>query len=91
LTATNPTGVTFAETTTNDPAALHRAFDGLNRWGMVRAVFQILAFGANLRALVSVLRSKSSPTRGVLAPTALRHTFGAESQEFGSYFVWRKK
>jgi hypothetical protein len=29
----------------------------------VRAVFQILAFGANLWALVSVLRSKSSPTR----------------------------
>jgi len=47
----------------NDPAALQRAFDGFNRWGMVRAVFQILAFGANLWALVSVLRSKSSPTR----------------------------
>src|SRR5215208_1640095 len=30
---------------------------------MVRAVFQILAFGANLWALVSVLRSQSSPTR----------------------------
>jgi hypothetical protein len=47
----------------NDPAALQRAFDGFNRWGMVRAVFQILAFGANLWGLVSVLRSKSSPTR----------------------------
>jgi hypothetical protein len=48
----------------NDPAGLQRAFDGFNRWGMVRVVFQVLAFGANLWALVSVLKSKSSPTRG---------------------------
>jgi hypothetical protein len=48
----------------NDPAALQRAFDGFNRWGTVRAVFQILAFGVNLWALVSVLRCKSSPAGG---------------------------
>ena len=48
----------------NDPVALQRAFDGFNRWGMVRAVFQVLAFGANLWALVSVLRPNSSPAHG---------------------------
>ena len=48
----------------NDPAALQRAFDGFNWWGTVRAVFQVLAFGANLWALVSVLRSRPSPAGG---------------------------
>jgi hypothetical protein len=48
----------------DDPAALQRAFDGFNRWGTVRAVFQILAFGVNLWALVSVLRCKSSLADG---------------------------
>jgi hypothetical protein len=40
----------------DDPAALQRAFDGFRRWSGIRAVFQVLAFGANLWALVAVLR-----------------------------------
>lgn len=43
-----------------DPAALQRAFDGFNQWGTVRAVFQVLAFGANLWALVSISRARTS-------------------------------
>jgi hypothetical protein len=43
----------------DDPAAVQRAFEGFNRWGSVRAVFQVLAFGANLWALVSVSRSRT--------------------------------
>ncbi len=36
-------------------AVLQQAFDGFERWGDVRGIFQVLAFGANLWALVSVL------------------------------------
>ncbi len=39
----------------DDPVALQRAFKGFERWGNVRAAFQVLAFGANLWALVAVL------------------------------------
>ncbi len=35
--------------------ALERAFKGFQFWGNIRAAFQILAFGANLWALVSFL------------------------------------
>lgn len=40
----------------DDPRAIESAFVGFKRWGNVRAVFQVLAFGANLWALVAVLR-----------------------------------
>jgi hypothetical protein len=40
----------------DDAAALQRAFDGFERWGGLRGVFQVLAFGANVWALVAVLR-----------------------------------
>ncbi|HEY3202086.1 MAG TPA: hypothetical protein VGL03_00355 [Thermoanaerobaculia bacterium] len=39
----------------DDPAALQKAFDGFELWGGVRAVFQVLAFGANLWSLVLLL------------------------------------
>jgi hypothetical protein len=39
----------------DDPAALRRAFDGFERWGDVRAVFQVLAFFANVWSLVAIL------------------------------------
>jgi hypothetical protein len=44
----------------DDPAALQRAFEGFNWWGKVRAVFQVLAFGANLWALASFSGSRTS-------------------------------
>ena len=40
----------------DDPAALQRAFDGFERWGNVRAVFQVLAFLANVWALAALAR-----------------------------------
>jgi hypothetical protein len=40
-----------------DPIALQRAFQGFEFWGGIRAVFQILAFGANLWALVAMLKA----------------------------------
>jgi hypothetical protein len=43
----------------DDPAAAERAFAGFARWGNVRAVFQVLAFAANVWALVAVLRPVS--------------------------------
>ena len=33
-----------------------RAFDGFERWGNVRAVFQVLAFLANVWALAALAR-----------------------------------
>ena len=39
----------------DDPAALQRALDGFERWGNVRAVFQVLAFLVNMRTLLAVL------------------------------------
>jgi hypothetical protein len=54
----------------DDPAALQRAFESFNRWGTVRAVFQVLAFGANLWALVSVSRSRTSSKLPASAPRA---------------------
>ncbi len=39
----------------DDTSALQKAFDGFRRWGNVRGVFQILAFLANIWALVAVL------------------------------------
>ena len=44
----------------DDPVALQRAFEGFARWGTVRAVIQVLAFGASLWALVSVSRPRTS-------------------------------
>ncbi len=38
----------------NDRAALQRAFEGFYRWSAVRAVFQVLAFGANLWSLAAL-------------------------------------
>ena len=35
-----------------DTAGLQRAFEGFERWGNVRAVFQVLAFVANVWAAV---------------------------------------
>ena len=40
----------------DDPAALQAAFDGFEFWGNVRSVCQVLAFAANVWALVAVLR-----------------------------------
>lgn len=39
----------------DDLGALERAFNGFELWGNIRAAFQILAFAANLWALISVL------------------------------------
>jgi hypothetical protein len=39
----------------DDTSALQKAFNGFRRWGNVRGVFQILAFLANIWALVAVL------------------------------------
>jgi hypothetical protein len=41
---------------TSDPAALQRALNGFEFWGGVRAVFQSLAFCANLWSLVAISR-----------------------------------
>ncbi len=38
----------------NERAALQRAFEGFYRWSAVRAVFQVLAFGANLWSLAAL-------------------------------------
>jgi hypothetical protein len=40
----------------DDTAALQQAFDGFHRWGNVRAVFQVLAFVANVWALAALAR-----------------------------------
>ena len=37
----------------DDTAALQRAFDGFERWGGIRGVLQVLAFVANVCALVA--------------------------------------
>src|SRR5215471_13916720 len=42
----------------SDPAALQQALNRFAFWGGVRAVFQSLAFGANLWSLVAVSRNK---------------------------------
>src|SRR5215471_6906743 len=42
---------------TSDPAALQQALNRFAFWGGVRAVFQSLAFGANLWSLVAVSRN----------------------------------
>jgi hypothetical protein len=39
----------------DDPAALQGAFEGFDRWGAVRAILQVLAFGANLWSLIALL------------------------------------
>ncbi|MGZ4934071.1 MAG: hypothetical protein ACXV49_06190 [Halobacteriota archaeon] len=39
----------------DDTSALQKAFDGFRRWGNLRGVFQILAFVANVWALLAVL------------------------------------
>ena len=39
----------------DDTSALQKAFDGFRRWGNVRGALQILAFLANVWALVAVL------------------------------------
>ena len=39
----------------DDASALQEAFDGFRRWGNVRGIFQILAFLANVWALLAVL------------------------------------
>lgn len=41
--------------TNDDASALQKAFDGFRRWGNVRGIFQILAFLANIWALLAVL------------------------------------
>ncbi len=41
----------------DEPAAVQQAFDGFERWGNVRAVFQVLAFLVNVWALVALSRS----------------------------------
>ena len=43
---------------TSDPAALRQALNGFAFWGGVRAVFQALAFVANLWSLVAVSRNE---------------------------------
>ncbi len=43
----------------SDPAALQQALNGFEFWGGVRAVFQSLAFCANLWSLVAVSRHSS--------------------------------
>ncbi len=43
----------------SDPAALRQALNGFAFWGGVRAVFQSLAFCANLWSLVAVSRHRS--------------------------------
>ncbi len=40
----------------DDPVLLQRAFDGFEFWGRVWGVFQVLAFGTVLWALVTLLR-----------------------------------
>jgi hypothetical protein len=37
----------------DDPAALKHAFNGFMQWGNVRGVFQVMAFLANIWALVA--------------------------------------
>jgi hypothetical protein len=39
----------------DDASALQKAFDGFSRWGNVRGICQILAFLANVWALLAVL------------------------------------
>jgi hypothetical protein len=39
----------------DDATALRRVFEGFRLWGNVRAVFQVLAFGANLWVLVALI------------------------------------
>jgi len=41
----------------NDPVALEQAFRGFQFWGGVRGVFQVLAYCANLWALVAIFRT----------------------------------
>jgi hypothetical protein len=43
---------------TSDPVALQQALNRFTFWGGVRAVFQSLAFGANLWSLVAVSRNE---------------------------------
>jgi hypothetical protein len=48
----------------NDVAAIQRAFDGFERWGGIRSVFQTLAFLANVGALVAVASRSDAPSHG---------------------------
>lgn len=48
---------------TSDPVALQQALNRFAFWGGVRAVFQSLAFGANLWSLVAVSRNEGEGTR----------------------------
>jgi len=43
---------------TSDPVALQQALNGFAFWGGVRAVFQSLAFGANLWSLMALSRNE---------------------------------
>ncbi len=40
----------------DDEAGLKAAFRGFDRWGLLRGILQVLAFGANLWALVAILK-----------------------------------
>ena len=39
----------------HNPSAIQEAFEGFDRWGTVRAILQVLAFGANLWSLIALL------------------------------------
>jgi hypothetical protein len=41
----------------NDPVPLEQAFRGFRFWGGLRGVFQVLAYCANLWALVAIFRT----------------------------------
>ena len=43
----------------NNPVLLQQAFDGFEFYSMIRGVFQVLAFGANVWALVAVYKGSS--------------------------------
>ncbi len=45
----------------SDTVALQQALDGFQFWGGVRALFQVLAFGANLWSLVALLTPSTQP------------------------------
>ena len=40
----------------DDDTGLQTAFRGFDRWGFLRGILQVLAFGANLWALVAILK-----------------------------------
>lgn len=51
-----PKMLSLRRLTDDDLPALQRAFDGFERWGNIRAVFQVLAFLANVWALAVLAR-----------------------------------